>query len=43
MGVLLTAAVLAGCGKSERDYDVYFFNGKSEIAENLQDVAERYE
>lgn len=34
---------LAGCGSKEKEYDVYFFNGKSEIAESLQTVAQKYE
>lgn len=42
-GVLLASAVLAGCGKKNKDYDVYFFNGKSEIAESIQDAARKYE
>lgn len=43
MGALLAVIGLGGCGKSEKDYDVYFFNGKSEIAESLQDVVQKYE
>lgn len=43
MGALFAAIGLGGCGKSEKDYDVYFFNGKSEIAESLQDVVQKYE
>lgn len=43
IGALLAAISLSGCGKSEKDYDVYFFNGKSEIAESLQDVVQKYE
>ena len=43
MGALFAEIGLAGCGKGEKDYDVYFFNGKSEIAESLQDVALKYE
>lgn len=43
IGALLAAISLGGCGKSEKDYDVYFFNGKSEIAESLQDVVQKYE
>lgn len=39
----LTAVSLCGCGKKEKDYDVYFFNGKSEIAESLESVADEYE
>lgn len=34
---------LAGCGQKEKDYDVYFFNGKSEIAESLKDACQTYE
>ena len=43
VGMLLAVICMTGCGKSSRDYDVYFFNGKSEIAESLQNVAQRYE
>lgn len=43
IGALLTVTALTGCGKGEKDYDVYFFNGKSEIAESLQEVAKKYE
>ena len=39
----LTAVSFCGCGKKEKDYDVYFFNGKSEIAESLESVADEYE
>lgn len=39
LGVCLlagTAAVtVTGCGKVNKDYDVYFFNQKSEIADSL--------
>lgn len=34
---------MAGCQKSEKDYDVYFFNQKSEIAESLNDLAREYQ
>lgn len=30
------AICLTGCGKVKKDYDVYFFNQKSEIAESLE-------
>ena len=43
VGALLFAISMTGCGKGEKDYDVYFFNGKSEIAESLQDAAQKYE
>lgn len=43
MGALLAAVCMAGCGKKVKDYDVYFFNGKSEIAESMQDAAQMYE
>ncbi len=39
----IMAAGLAGCGQKAKDYDVYFFNSKSEIAESLDELAERYE
>lgn len=46
-GILGTAGLfvfgMAGCGKVEKDYDVYFFNQKSEIAESLNDLADEYE
>lgn len=38
------AGLLAGCSSSSgKDYDVYFFNGKSEIATSLESVAKDYE
>lgn len=40
-GTAMIAA--AGCGKAEKDYDVYFFNQKSEIAESLNDLAAEYQ
>ena len=47
LGVCLlagTAAVtVTGCGKVNKDYDVYFFNQKSEIADSLNDLADEYE
>lgn len=48
IGVLAgVAAVVSlgatGCGKAEKDYDVYFFNQKSEIAESLNDLAAAYQ
>lgn len=39
----LAAMLLSGCGKKEKAYDVYFFNGKSEIAESLENLADEYE
>lgn len=35
--------MMTGCSKAEKDYDVYFFNQKSEIAESLNDLADKYE
>lgn len=32
-----------GCKTVEKDYDVYFFNQKSEIAESLEELAREYE
>lgn len=47
LGVCLLAGVAAvtvtGCGKVNKDYDVYFFNQKSEIADSLNDLADEYE
>ena len=37
------AVTVTGCGKVHKDYDVYFFNQKSEIAESLNDLADEYE
>lgn len=34
---------LSGCGQTAKDYDVYFFNSKSEIAESLDELAAKYE
>lgn len=39
----IAALGLAGCGKAEKDYDVYFFNQKSEIAESLNELAAAYQ
>lgn len=39
----LAAAGLGGCGNKEKDYDVYFFNAKSEIVDSLERVAEKYQ
>lgn len=43
----LTAVSLAGCGNSKdtakKDYDFYIFNGKSENAEALKQVVQKYE
>ena len=47
LGVCLLAGAAAvtvtGCGKVNKDYDVYFFNQKSEIADSLNDLADEYE
>lgn len=37
------AVCLTGCGKVKKDYDVYFFNQKSEIAESLEELTDKYE
>lgn len=37
------AAGLTGCAQKAKDYDVYFFNSKSEIAESLDELAAKYE
>ena len=37
------AICLTGCGKVKKDYDVYFFNQKSEIAESLEELTDKYE
>lgn len=39
----IMAVGLAGCGQKTKDYDVYFFNSKSEIAESLDELAKAYE
>lgn len=39
----IAAVCLTGCGSKTKDYDVYFFNGKSEIAESLEELAVQYE
>lgn len=39
----IMAVCLTGCGSKAKDYDVYFFNGKSEIAESLEELAVQYE
>lgn len=45
--LILTAGIMAagltGCGQKAKDYDVYFFNSKSEIAESLDELTEKYE
>ena len=44
LGVCLLAGAAAvtvtGCGKVNKDYDVYFFNQKSEIADSLNALAD---
>ena len=35
------AVCLTGCGKVKKDYDVYFFNQKSEIAESLEELTDK--
>ncbi len=39
----LSVVGLCGCGNKDKDYDIYFFNAKSEIAESLETVADEYE
>lgn len=39
----VAALAMAGCGKADKDYDVYFFNQKSEIAESLNELAAEYQ
>lgn len=34
---------MSGCKEAKKDYDVYFFNQKSEIAESLNDLASQYQ
>lgn len=44
--IMLAGAAMitaAGCGKAKKDYDVYFFNQKSEIAESLNELAAEYQ
>lgn len=43
VAVGLAAVGLGGCGSKEKDYDVYFYNGKSEIVDSLKKVAAKYE
>lgn len=43
MAAAIAAAGLTGCSQKEKDYDVYFFNAKSEIAESLDELAKKYE
>lgn len=43
MAAVITVAGLTGCAQKTKDYDVYFFNGKSEIAESLNELAAKYE
>lgn len=43
VGVILLLFCFSGCGQREKDYDVYFFNAKSEIAEGLENLADEYE
>lgn len=39
-GIMVLA--LTGCGQKKKNYDVYFFNGKSEIASSLDELALKY-
>lgn len=42
--VIASTAVLAtGCSSSKKDYDVYLFNTKSEIADSITELAQKYE
>lgn len=41
--VIWVALSVTGCGKADKDYDVYFFNQKSEIAESLNELADAYQ
>ncbi|MDO5551289.1 MAG: extracellular solute-binding protein, partial [Lachnospiraceae bacterium] len=45
IGALAGMAILGmtGCKEAEKNYDVYFFNQKSEIAESLNDLAAQYQ
>ncbi len=35
--------VITGCGDSKKDYDLYIYNTKSEIADSIQNLCEDYE
>lgn len=42
MALGLSMIGLGGCGSKEKDYDVYFFNAKSEIVDSLERAAKQY-
>lgn len=41
--VLGTGIVMTGCGDSKKDYDLYIYNTKSEIADSIQNLCKDYE
>lgn len=41
--MMLGLASMTGCGSSKKDYDLYIYNTKSEIADSIQDLCKEYE
>ena len=41
--ILGAGGVLSGCGQQKKDYDLYIYNTKSEIADSIQDLCNDYE
>ncbi len=39
----IVGMVTMGCGASSKDYDIYLYNTKSEIADSIQDLCSAYE
>lgn len=39
----LAGMITMGCGASSKDYDIYLYNTKSEIADSIQDLCSAYE
>lgn len=45
VGIMLVSmgTMLTGCGSSSKDYDIYLYNTKTEIADSIQDLCSKYE
>ena len=41
--MMLGLASMTGCGSAKKDYDLYIYNTKSEIADSIQDLCKDYE
>ena len=41
--MMLGLASMTGCGSAKKDYGLYIYNTKSEIADSIQDLCKDYE